>query len=241
MKRTERRHLKENEVERLVREARELAEAKQREITALLVAVVVIGGGFLGYYAWHSRTQSRAETMLAQAMAVEAARVAPPGAPGAPAPAGSFTTEQARAEAAVAKLKVAADAYPSTDAGIFARYQEGSLLMSLGRPADAIAAFQEVVKRAGDSIYGQMGKLGLAEAQARSGQYDQAIATFKDLAQRKDGSLPVDGILMQLGRTYLDAGKTADAQQTFSRLVDEYPDSPFSGEARQQLDTLKKS
>ena len=28
---------------------------------------------------------------------------------------------------------------------------------------------------------------------------------------------------MQLGRTYLDAGKRADAQQTFNRLVEEYP------------------
>ena len=34
---------------------------------------------------------------------------------------------------------------------------------------------------------------------------------------------------MQLGRTYLDAGKRTEAQQTFNRLVDEYPDSPFNG------------
>ena len=28
---------------------------------------------------------------------------------------------------------------------------------------------------------------------------------------------------MQLGRTYLEAGKTTDAQQTFNRLVEEFP------------------
>ena len=39
----------------------------------------------------------------------------------------------------------------------------------------------------------------------------------------------------------MDAGKTADAQQTFNRLVDEYPESPFNGEARKVLETLKKS
>jgi TolA-binding protein len=86
-----------------------------------------------------------------------------------------------------------------------------------------------------------MAKLGLAEAQARSGQFDQAINTFKDLAQRKDGPLPVDGILMQLGRTYLEAGKRADAQQTFNRIVEEYPESPFTGDARKELETLKKT
>jgi hypothetical protein len=34
-----------------------------------------------------------------------------------------------------------------------------------------------------------------------------------DLAQRKDGPLPIDGILMH-GRTYRDAGKRDDAQRT---------------------------
>ena len=98
-----------------------------------------------------------------------------------------------------------------------------------------------MIKEAGDGFYGQMARLGLAEAQARAGQYDTAINTFKELAQRKDGPLPIDGILMQLGRTYLDAGKRADAQQTFNRLVEEYPESPFTGDARKEIETLKKA
>jgi len=76
---------------------------------------------------------------------------------------------------------------------------------------------------------------------ARAGQFEQAINTFKDMAQRKDGPLPIDGILMQLGRTYLQAGKRAEAQQTFSRLVEEYPESAFAGDARKEIDTLKKA
>jgi len=76
---------------------------------------------------------------------------------------------------------------------------------------------------------------------ARAGQYDQAINTFKEMSQRKDGPLPVDGILMQLGKTYLEAGKRADAQQTFNRLITEYPESPFTSDARKELETLKKT
>ena len=90
-------------------------------------------------------------------------------------------------------------------------------------------------------IYGQMARLGLAEAQVRGGQYDQAIKAFQDLSQRKDGPLPVDGILMQLGRAYLDAGKRTEAQQTFNRLVEEFPDSPYNGDAKRELETLKAS
>jgi TolA-binding protein len=174
-------------------------------------------------------------------MATQDARIGPPPAPGTPAGSLYFPTERERAQAALTKFKIAADAYPSTDAGIYARYQQAALSVSLGDPKGAIAAYQEVIDKAGGGFYGQMARLGLAEAQARSGQFDQAITTFKDLAQRKDGPLPVDGILMQLGRTYLQAGKRADAQQTFNRLVEEYPESPFSGDARKELDTLKKS
>src|SRR5262249_12822811 len=154
---------------------------------------------------------------------------------------GTFPTQRARSEAALMKLKQVAASYPKTDAGIFARYEEAAILTSLGRPAEAEKAYQDVIAHGGDGIYAQMARLGLPEADGRAGQYDQAINTFKELAQRKDGPLPIDGVLMQLGRTYLDAGKPADARQTFNRLVEEYPDSPFTGEARRELDGLKKT
>jgi TolA-binding protein len=113
--------------------------------------------------------------------------------------------------------------------------------MRLGNTTEAAAAYQQVIDGAGDRLYGQMARLGLAEVQAREGQYDSAIDTFKTLAERTDGPLPVDGILMQLGRTYLDAGKSTEAQQTFNRVVEEFPESPFSGDARRELESLKKS
>jgi TolA-binding protein len=241
MKSTERKHLRENELRKLARQAGLTVSERRRETTAL-IAIVVVGGALaLGYYGWRDRVQTKAHTLLADAMAVQDARVGPPPAPGAPAGGLYFPTERERSQAALTKLKIAADAYPSTDAGIYARFQEGATSLALGSTPGAIAAYEQVIKEAGDGFYGQMARLGLAEAQARAGQYDTAINTFKELAQRKDGPLPVDGILMQLGRTYLDAGKRADAQQIFTRLVEEYPESPFTGDARKELETLKKT
>jgi tetratricopeptide (TPR) repeat protein len=242
MKRTERHHLKENELTVIARQAREAVEARKRETTLALGAIVIVGAVILGYVAWRDRIDSRAERMLAEATAVAQTRVGPPVAPGTPGAGPSFATERARAEAAVAKFKAAADAYPGNDAGLFARYQEGALQLALGNEAEAIAAYQQVIDRAGpDHIYGRMARVGVAEAQAKSGQYEQAINTFRELAQLTDGPLPVDGILMQLGMAYRDAGKAADAQQTFDRIVKEFPDSPFSTEARRELDNLKKT
>ena len=241
MKTKERHHLKENELGKLARQARETVETRRSETTAIAVVVVVVAVLAFGYFGWRQHVQTKAHGLLAEAMAVQDARVGPPPAPGTPSAGLYFPTERERSQAALTKFKIAADAYPSTDAGIFARYQEGATWTYLGSPAQAINAYQQVIDRAGDGIYGQMARLGMAQAQALDGKYEQAINGFKELAQRKDGPLPVDGILMQLGKAYLDAGKRADAQQTFNRLIEEYPESPFTGDARRELETLKKT
>jgi TolA-binding protein len=240
MKRTERRHLKENDFELWTRDTREFLETRGRETLTVLVAVVVIGCAALGYYGWRQHVQSRSSTMLAEALAVQTAPVGG-AAPGTLLPPGGFLDEKGRDEAALAKLKAAADAYPSTDAGTHARYEQAATLVSLGRYAEAIDCYNEVLKRAGTGNYGQMARLGIAEAQARAGRYDEAINVLKDLAQHKEGALPIDGVLIELGRVYLDAGKPADARQAFNRIVDEFPDSPYAGEAQQKLSELGKS
>jgi len=240
MKRTERRHLKQNEFEAVTMQALDLLGEKRREITTVLLVVAVVGLLAAAYWAYRQHVQDSSHALLAEAMIVQDARVGPP-PPGTTASGQSFATEQERTQAAIAKFKAAADAYPSTDAGLFARYQEAALQLSLGNAADAIKTYQTVIDRAGSGLYGQMARLGIAEAYARAGQYEQAITAYKELAQRKDTQLPVDGILMQLGRTYRDAGKAADAQQTFNRIVEEFPDSPFNAEAKKELDSLKRA
>ncbi len=242
MKRTERRHLKENELQTFARQARETFDERKRETTVIIAVLAIVAVAAIGYYAWRERVQGKAHTLLAEALSVRDARVGPAPAAGTPSSGGlSFATERERAQAALTKFKVAADAYPSSDAGLYARYQEAATYMTLGNPAQAVATYQQVVNRAGNSIYGQMARLGVAEAQARSGQYEQAITTFKELSLRRDGPWPVDGILMQLGRAYLDAGKRSDAQQTFNRLVEEFPESPYTTDARRELENLKKT
>ena len=241
MKRTERRHLKTNELASLTARARDVFETRRTPVMAGLLAVVVVAGATIGYVTWNGRQQSRAYALLAEALVVEEARVGPAAAPGTPATGTSFATQREKNQALLTKFRAAADGYPSTDAGIFSRYREATTWMALGNPTSAVTAYQEVINRGGSTVYAVMALLGLAEAQAQSGQYDQAISTFKELAQRKDGQVPVDGVLIRLGRAYLDAGKRADAEQTFNRLVQEYPDSPFSSDARRALEQLKRT
>ena len=91
--------------------------------------------------------------------------------------------------AALPKLQAAADAYPDSAAGITARYHLAGALAALGRHDEAITQFDEVIRRAGSgSLYGRMARLGKADTQARAGQLDAAIATWKGMAASRAGS-----------------------------------------------------
>jgi hypothetical protein len=243
MKSTERHRLKENEVAHWFVRLTETYEANKSQITIGLVAVAVIVVAIVGFVMWRGQTSSQAAAMLGDAMTAERAQVAPAPAPGAtapaPAPAGSYPTEKARDEAALAKFTAVADAYPSLDAGIAARYHAAAMLTALGRHPEAQQRYQEVIDKAGKSVYGQMAKLGKADAEVAAGKFDGAIAVYKELSADKEGPLPVDGILMQLGRACDAAGKPSDARQAFKRIVDEFPQSPYSAEAKRALEQIK--
>lgn len=241
MKRTERHHLKENELAHLATAAGQAIEARRNQVVWGVALVVVAAVAVLGTLVWRERQQSQAQAALAEAMTIADAQVSPAPAPGSRTAGLRFDTVEARATAALPKFQAAADRFPSSETGVFARYKQAATLMLLGKPADAAKAYQQVIDAAPDALYGQMARLGLAQAQVRSGQADQAITAFKTLADLKDGPLPVDGILMELGRAYIEAGKASEAQQTFNRVVQEFPGSSFAADARRALDTLKKS
>jgi TolA-binding protein len=239
MKRIERRHLKQNEFAQLALGARDVVEQRRGQIVGGVIAIAVVAAAIIGYVTYRNRVEGRAAVMLAEAIEIEQARVGPPPAQPVPNAPPSFLTERERAQAALTKLKTVADEYPSTDAGLEARYREAGVRMTLGTYKEAAASYQLVIDGAGDALIGQMARLGLAEAQTRAGQFDQAISIYTDLAQQKDERF-VETVLMQLGKTYRDAGKRTEAEQTFNRLITEYPASQLAEDARREIESLKQ-
>jgi TolA-binding protein len=239
MKEHERHQLKQNEFAATA--ARVMAAIQANRDRALLVgiAVVVLAAVAGGYFYWRARVNNRASGELAIAMAIRRAPVTPaPTLPTSTQQSGTFPSEAARHEAALQQFQKTAAEYPNTAAGLTARYHVAVELLSLGRHAEAQTAFQEVANAAGASIYATSARLGVAEALALSGKHDEAIARLTDLAADRDGPLPVDAILMQLARVSAKAGKTEDARAAYKRVVDEFPQSLYAGEARQQLAQL---
>jgi predicted negative regulator of RcsB-dependent stress response len=248
MKRIERQHLKQNELAHSIESARDFLETRQRSIAGVIVGVVVLALAVVGFMVYRSQTQSRGSELLAEAMVAMNARVVPTGLTGEenlPAGAtlgatGTFSTEEAKLKAALPKLKAAADAYPDSAAGITARYHMAGALASLGRHQDAIKEFDEVTSRSGaNTLYGRMARLGRADTQAQSGQLDAAITTWKEMTTGNTDDLPVDAILMELARAYVQKGNTEEARKTFTQIVDQHPNSPYLAEARTELENLK--
>ena len=247
MKSTERHKLKENEFARSMAHARTVVEGRRNEITTMVIVAVVLLLAVGGYAFWRSSREARANESLASALAVYQMPVVPipPPAPGSPPPVpqpGTFPTEQEKLAAALPKFVEAADAHPNTSAGITARFYAASVLAAQGKPAEAEQRYKEVVDKAGkDSIYSRTAKLGMAEAQVAQAKYDSAIAIYSELSRDTSSSLPLDTVLMQLGRAYARAGKKEEAVRSFTRVVDEFPQSAYAADARREMEETKKA
>ena len=249
MKTTERHHLKDNELALALGQAQSWAGGNSKALATTLIAIVIVGAAVLGYMVWRNRTDDQARALLAEAMVIEEARVMaagpPPGttndpnAVGGQLP-GTYPTEKAKLEAALPKFQAAADAYPTHDAGLTARYHAAKALVSLGRFDEAVKHYEQVIG-GGSALLQRSARLGKAEAQLGAAQYDPAIATLKQIVDQKDASLPPDAVLMELARAYRLAGNTEEARKTLTLVIEQHADSQYASEAKTELEKLGKA
>jgi TolA-binding protein len=236
MKGSERHRLKENELSHALGDATVRLQENRSTVglAAGVVALLLVGG--IGYWAWTTRSENRAQALLGDAIVIMQAPVEEP-KPGAKPGVTGYPTVQARAEAALVKFAEVYNAYPSTDAGIASRYYAAAALAMLGRHDEAAARFQETVERAGEnSFYGRMARLGVVEANMQAKKYDQAISAAQALVNNtSDDTIPRDALLMELGRVQVAAGKKAEAKQTLDKMIADFPESPYIEEAKRML------
>ena len=250
MKRSERHHLKENAFAVAMARLQDRAESWMTGLAVAagvaLVAVVLFGG----YVWWSERAEATAGGLLAEALVVADAPVVPPPVDAAgeadaveppfTQPPGSYPTIEAKMSASLPKLLETADAYPSTPSGITARYRAAAALAALGRHDEAAEHYRQVIDGDEGGVYGRMATLGLASVEMSRGAYDEAIALLEPSSvAASEASLPVDGVLMQLGHAYRLAGRVDDARAAFQRIMDEFPTSLYFPNAERELQVLQ--
>jgi len=236
MKSQERHHLKQNEF--AVQAARVADVVMQNRDRWLMIAgaLVVVGAIAGGYIFMSGRAADQSSAAFGAALLIEGSQVVPaPTVPGAKQQPGTYPTETARNDAALAAFKKVADEYPNDETGRAAKYRMAGLHLRSGRAADAERLFGEAANNAGSSPYGPLAQLGRAQALTALGKYDDALKILTDLSGQRDSALPIDGVLMELARVNERAGKTQDARAAYKRVVDEFTQSGYAGEARLRL------
>jgi hypothetical protein len=155
MKAQERHHLKSNEfAERAAWVAGQMTDNRSRILTivAAVIGIVAIVGG---YFYFSARSKDSASARLGAALAIQNSPIAP-SALGIPQAPGTYPSESARAEAAVAAFQKVAAEYTSGDTGSAARYYLGTTYLSLGKGADADKAFAEAATMGAGTLYADM-------------------------------------------------------------------------------------
>jgi TolA-binding protein len=245
MKSIERHKLKENEFARSVAQARSMIERRGSDIGKIVIALLALLVAVGGFAWWRSAKDAGANARLAEALATYEMPVVPPAppAPGSPPPLpqpGTFQTDEERLNASLPKFLDAANATPNSSAGITARFYAAGILAALGKPTEAEQRYKEVVEKAGGTVYGRTARLGQAEAQIAQGKFDEAIAIYTELSRDTNSTLPLDSVLLHLGKAYARAGKKEEAVRSFTRVVDEFPQSAYAADARRELEETKK-
>jgi TolA-binding protein len=236
MKAQERHHLKENEFAMTTGRVMDTLSGQRDRILMIGGGIVLVAALVGGYLYIQRQADNSAGSALGSAMTIANGQIVPaPTVPGATQQAGTYPTEQARNDAAVAAYQKVIAEYPNHSAGLSARYHLAGLMLSMGKAAEAAQGFAEVSAKAGSSLVGPMAKMGQAQALAAQSKFDEALAILTELSGQRDSKLPMDGVLMELARVCQKAGKTQDARAAYKRVVDEFPQSPYVQDARQQL------
>ena len=236
MKRTERRHLKEDPLVAGIGYLQQSIKGGRlaRTLGVLVVGTVALVGIIFGWQQWNS---SRASELLAAAMVIVDAPIATVEQDQNTSD-GSYPSVTSKLEAAVPKLLEAAEAYPNLVAGIAARFQAAAALSTLGRTADAVQQYKRVGELDADGVYGRMANLGRADVLLVSGDYAQAIQLLEMESTAARTDVPIDAVLMRLGRAYEFADQGTNAATTFTRVVQEFPASPYRFDAERRLESL---
>lgn len=81
-------------------------------------------------------------------------------------------------------------------------------------------------------------RLNLISLDRAQGQTEELIADLEGMLDAQDPPLPTDMVLFELAKTYEETGREDEAADAYQRIVEEFPESGYSLEARQRAAVL---
>ena len=128
--------------------------------------------------------------------------------------------------------------YGRTDESDMARLYIARMDLDSGKVDEARNAFVKIKgKHRGDAI-GRIAALDLLHLQISSGQGAEVAKELEKMVVGRDTTLPRDVALFELGQVYLEEQKTEQAREYFQKIIDDFPNSPYSTKAKEKLKRL---
>ncbi|RPH35458.1 hypothetical protein EHM92_06140, partial [bacterium] len=122
-----------------------------------------------------------------------------------------------------------------------AAFARAEFLARQRKNTEAIALFQDIVKKFPQAFLVDDALMKAASLQARSGLYREAVASYETLLnQFKESSVSLDRARFQMGEVYeLGLKDTANAVACYEKVLVDYPHSVLVEQARSRIRRLR--
>jgi hypothetical protein len=230
-----RKELKQDKIHDAIEQGAEVVYSHS-QFAAILVGVAI--AAVLVYGGW--RFYNDRQTVLASAALDEAMKIynAPIRQANVPVEAGELTynDSQTRSQEAEQKFAAVANKYSSTNPGKLARFYEGLTLLDLEKQNQALESLKKVVGGS-DKELSAMAQYQIATIYARTGKTDDAIKTYRAVADQKSVLVPRPLVLLELA-DLLRQSNPAEATTLYQQIKKDYPSAPITERADRGLDLI---
>lgn len=231
MRRLTRKQIKEDEFIGLVDRGVHWLGENWRQAAYGLGGAIVVALAVWGARSFLASRGEAAGVALSKAIATYSAPV------GAAAPADAklkFATEAERRAAAEKAFSEVRSKYSLTAEARVARLYLARIAMDRNDKDAAIRELAELAsKRSADPVV-RMAMLNLVRLRIEKGEGPQVVPDLEAMAAGKDPRLPRDVALWQLAQLREHDGKAEEASRLYRKLAEEFPDSPYRGDAAQR-------
>lgn len=231
-----RKELKTDEVRETIAHGAEAILSHQGLTTGLLIAVLVVAVGVLGWRWYSQRQDAKSSAAFATAMASFQAPVPAAGQPPAPAGELTFPDDKTKYTDAASKFAAVASQYPHTNNGQLAKYFAAVSYEKIGKDDDAKRLLQQL-SDSGEANFAAMARYELAQIYDRTGQGDQAVKLYQQLIDKPAVLVPKPVAMLALAQHYEKSDPT-QAAKLLGQIKTDYPDTPIADRADQDLSML---
>jgi len=230
-----RKELKHDKIKETIEHGAE-AVISHGQFTLIVVFVaLVVALGYGGWRFYVDRQTVEASAAFDTAMKAYQGRIASapdPAEPNEP----FYLDEPTRVQDASQKFTKVADRYQRTNPGKLARYYSALCLEDLERHNQALEELKKI-SGASDKELSSMAQYQMAVIYSRTGRPDDAVKTFRALADRQSVFVPRPLVLLELAGI-LRNSNPKEAAGIYQQIKKEFPDTTIADQADRGLDTL---